>query len=153
MRRRYSALSYVTSFYYSSADPRVLWLRMTRLSSFNLLPSVMHKKEVPWKERSFLTRAYSSFFGPEDLVDPKVSLEFSILKLFAHLRVISRLLLLSVYSVRLPPIGFGILRLNYFVRLCKLISFTNSFSSFCVLAFALSVFMAVFNWPSCAPGY
>ena len=108
------------------------------------VPSVRRKKEEPWKKRSFPTHVYSSFIRPEDLVDPKVSLEFSILKLFVHLRVISRLLLLFVDSVRLPPISFGILRLIYFVRLWKFISVTNSFSHF--LHFACSLLLYLYSW-------
>ena len=96
---------------------------------FSLLPSVLRKKEEPWKKRSFLTHVYSSFSRPEDLVDLKVSLEFSILKLFAHLRVISRLLLLFVYSVRLSAISFGILRLNHIVSLWTHVVQVSSFSS------------------------
>ena len=60
------------------------------------------------------------------------------------LRVISRLLLLFVDSIRLSPISFGILRLNHFVSLCKLISVTNSFSHF--LHFAYSLWFYLYSW-------
>mgnify|MGYP000052500421 CR=1 FL=1 len=60
------------------------------------------------------------------------------------LRVISRLLLLFVDSVRHPPISFGILRLIYFVSSWKFISVTNSFSHF--LHFACSLLLYLYSW-------